>query len=917
MGRIVHLVSLLFVCLMLGCETPVSDLHSTNLRCEYLHNPLAIEQKTPRLSWEVKANGRRKSQSAYQILVASSTELLAQNIGDLWNSGKVISDETVNINYRGTKLNSRASCYWKVKVWDQNDVASAWSDNAKWSMGLLHENDWTAQWIGYDEALRDSLKYGTQPWANGVERKKEYRPLPCPYLRKEFDLEKEVSSAKVYITSLGIYEMYLNGVRVGEDYFTPGWTDYNKRIYYNTYDIGNLLKQGANTIAVILADGWYAGSVSNKGQHYYGENLRLKAQIEIQLESGDTIEVISDGSWRAAYGGIREADMQMGEVFDARLEPDGWQLNGFDDGNWSEVVSSDTITAQLQSYPGVPVQQTSEIKPIEVFETRSGVYVVDLGQNFAGWAKIRINETRGDSIVLRYAEKLNPDSSLYRRNLRGARATDIFIANGREEEVWEPRFTYHGFQYIEISGCSQPVTIESIRGVVLHSNLEQTGSFSSSNLLINKIYENIFWSQRSNYFEVPTDCPQRDERAGWLGDAQLFMHTASYNMDVAPFYTKWLVDVSDAQFEGGTISSVAPYVRVAYAAGWGDAAIICPWQLYHTYADTQVIARHYETMKLWMKFTESKSENDLSTLMSFGDWQNVKSETPTKVVATAYYRRSTALMAEMAQLLGRNDDAIEYKNLSENIKRSFTENLVSDSGHVEGRTQTGYLLALAFDLVPDSMRPTLVEHLVDDIISRDTSLSTGILGTHLLLPTLAENGHLDLAYKLLLKTDFPSWGHHIENGATTIWERWDGYSAEKGFVDDDINSFNHYAYGSIGEWFYSTIAGIQSDGPGYKQIIIHPKPGGGITHAEATYKSIRGYIASSWTITGGEFQLNVSIPANTTAKIYMPTSEPNDIREGEQLISQVKDCRVSLRDSKTTLIEVGSGDYSFQAKITE
>ena len=906
------LALLIFIALVFSkCKSPVSDLHPTNLRCEYLDDPIAIDETAPRLSWELQANGRNRAQTAYQVLVASTAELLAKDLGDLWNSGKVTSDETVNLSYRGGELTSRVSCFWKVRVWDQNNVSSDWSSVAQWSMGLLDSTDWQAKWIGYDAALYDTIAFGPQPWGNGITRKTEYRPLPCPYLRKEFKLNENIESAKVYITALGIYELHINGERVGKDYFTPGWTDYNKRIYYNAYDISSLLRQGENTIAVILADGWYAGNIADRGQHYYGKHLRLKAQLEIQREGNEPIVLITDGSWKAAFGALREADMQAGETYDARLEPIGWRNIGFDDSQWSDVVESDSITAPLEAYPSKTVQKIEEIKPIAVYETRPGVYVADMGQNFAGWANISINEKRGDTITLRFAEKLEADSSLYTRNLRGARASDTYVSKGDGVEVWEPRFTYHGFQYVEISGFSKPLSEEDITGIVVHSNLERTGSFSSSSELINEIYKNIFWSQRSNYFDVPTDCPQRDERAGWMGDAQVFMRTASYNMDVASFYKKWLVDVSDAQKDDGRFTSVAPNMGVRYGTAWGDAGVICPWLFHDIYNDTNAMSKYYHGMSRWLQFLEDNSENNLSSVITFGDWQNVNSETPTEVISTAYFKRSTELMAKMAGVLGRETDAKKYNTLSDKIRESFSEKLVNDSGHVQGRTQTGYLMALAFDLVPDSVRPILVDHLISDIAKRDTAISTGILGTHLLLPTLAENGHLDLAYKLLLKTDFPSWGHHVENGATTIWERWDGYSDEKGFIEEDINSLNHYAYGSIGEWMYSTIAGIQSDGPGFKHIVIHPKPGGGLTQAEATYKSIRGSIRSSWKLNEDTFSLDVNIPPNTTALIYMPSTVMHTIKESGQMISTSKEFEFKRFDSTTTVIKVGSGNYRF------
>lgn len=900
-----------------GCESPVSDLYPTNLRCEYLQDPLVIGDIEPRLSWELQATGRRRKQTAYQLLVASSAELLSKDVGDLWNSGKVLTDETVSIFYDGTELTSRASCFWKVKIWDQDSVPSAWSPVARWSMGLLNADDWEAKWIGFDAALHDTIGFGTQPWANDAKRKTDYRPLPCPYLRKEFVLENPVESAKVYITALGIYELHINGERVGRDYFTPGWTDYKKRIYYNTYDIASLLKQGTNTIAVILADGWYAGNVADRGQKFYGHQLRLKAQLEIALESEESKTVTTDGSWKAAYGALREADMQAGETYDARLEPKGWKHNGFDDSNWKKVVASDSATAPLEAYPGKTVQKIEEIKPVAVFETRPGVYVADMGQNFAGWTRIRINEQAGDSVVLKYAEKLEADSSLFTRNLRAARASDTYCAKGGEAGTWEPTFTYHGFQYVEVSGLSKPLTAEDIKGIVVHSNLERAGSFSCSSELINQIYDNIFWSQRSNYFEVPTDCPQRDERSGWLGDAQLFMRTACYNMDVAAFYNKWLVDVADAQRKNGSFSSVAPDLRVKFGAGWGDAGVICPWHFYQVYNDTQTISQYYSGMVKWLDFLQARSENNLSTLISFGDWQNVESETPTKVVAAAYYGRSTYLVAKIAAELGRDADAKKYQSLLANIQEAFYQNFVNDSGHVEGRTQTGYLFALAFDLVPDSVRPMLVEHLIHDIIERDTALTTGILGTHLLLPILTKSGYSELAYALLMKRDYPSWGDQIENGATTTWERWDSYSTEKGFHEDKTNSLNHYAFGSIGEWMYSTIAGIQTAGSGYKRIRIHPIPGGGVTHAEATYKSIRGPISSSWTLQDGVFTLNVSIPPNAVAEVYLPSGNAEAITESGMPVATSQDIEVKQSDANTTVVLVGSGSYAFKSGFEE
>lgn len=900
----------------IGCQQPVSDLTPVELRCEYLSNPLGIELANPRIGWKLEAKARASKQSAYRLLVASSEALLHQDQGDLWDSQKVRSDETVNIKYQGKSLTSETTCYWKVKVWDKNDLASDWSKVGYWSMGLLQPGDWKANWIGYDQAWADS-SYKSKPWANNMKQKTAYRPLPCPHLRKEFSIQQPVASAKAYITALGIYALYINGQRVGNDYFAPGWADYRQRIYYNTYDVAPLLQEGQNTIAVILADGWYAGNIANKGQYFYGKQLRLKAQIKILFDDQQSETIVTDQSWKASYGPILESDMQGGETYDARLAMPNWTANGFDDSEWAEVVVSDTTTATLQPYPGPTVQQTGEIQPISVKEHQPGVYIVNMGQNFAGWARLSVKGERGDKVVMRFAEKLNEDGSLHTRNLRTARCTDTYILKGNGEEIWEPNFTYHGFQYIEITGYPGTFTLDKVTGVVLHSNLPLTGQFICSNELINSINSNIVWSQRSNYFEVPTDCPQRDERMGWTGDAQTFMPTASYNMDLAAFFTKWLVDVNDGQFDDGRFPSTAPKIYLGGAAGWGDAGVICPWNLFQYYNDTLALRSFYPGMVRYMDYLEQLSTDNISGLGGYGDWQNVKSETPKNLIATAYFKRCSDLMAQIAALLERPEDEKKYTLLSANIFEAFNREFVTDSAKIEGHTQTAYLMALSFDLLPDSLKEAATQQLLQAIEEKDFTHTTGILGTSLLLPTLTQTGNLDLAYRLLLNTQFPSWGHHIANGATTIWERWDSYSDEAGFHEDSTNSLNHYAYGAVGEWMYSTIAGIRSDGPGYKQIILHPQPGGGLTHASAEYNSVRGLISSSWKLDDGQFTLSITVPANTTATVFIPSTDEASITEGGVAISTSPDVQVIRKEAGTTVLHVGSGQYHFRSSFRD
>lgn len=893
------------------CETQYSDLAADELRCEYLTDPLVIDAINPRLSWILKAKGRGRKQTFYRVLVASSSEILDDDRGDLWDSERVKSSESINVQYRGKTLTSRTKCFWKVKVWDQDSTSSDWSEVATWSVALLNQDDWIAKWIGFDDAWDDSVLLA-KPLANGMKRKKEYTPRPCPYLRKEFTLNSSVESAKVYITALGVYELYINGQRVGIDYFTPGWTDYRKRIYYNTYDVAHLLQEGNNTVAVILADGWYAGNIADRGQYFYGKDLRLKLQLEVEQSDQKSDTIISDQSWKASYGALLEADMQAGETYDARREMVGWNMNGFNDSDWQAAVVSDSATASLQAYPSETVQKIEELKPKEIIEQSPGVYVVNMGQNMAGWARISLKGKRGDKIVLRFAEKLNADGSLHTRNLRTAQCTDTYIMRGDGIETWEPRFTYHGFQYIEVSGCSATLTPDMITGIVVHSNLKKTGEFKCSSETINKIHSNIYWSQRSNYFEVPTDCPQRDERLGWTGDAQVFMRTAAYNMDIAAFFTKWIRDVNDGQFEDGRFPSTAPRVYNRLASGWGDAGVICPWIFFNTYSDTLILRQHYPAMRKWMDYLEKNSSDYISSMGSFGDWQNVKSETPIDVISTAYFKHCADIMRQVACVLKKPSDQAHYETLSANIFESFNTSFV-ESGTVKGNTQTANLLALNFELVPDSLRAPVLKNLLNNIEQAGQGLSTGILGTHLLLPTLSQNDKLEKAFQLLSNTKFPSWGHQIENGATTIWERWDSYSDSSGFHKDSTNSLNHYAYGAVGEWMYSTIVGIESDGPGYKHINICPTPGGGLTHAAASYHSVRGLIESSWSIDGDTLSLFVTIPPNTDATVYIPSLNEAVVSESKLPIETAQGVEFIKHESGKTIVRVGSGKYHFRS----
>ena len=792
--------------------------------------------------------------------------------------------------------------------------------NNSWKVSNTEQENWKAADFndsGWASA-KETVWYGEQPWGS-VDTAKAVLPPP-PYLRRAFSIDKPVKRAVVYASALGLYELHINGKRIGDDYFTPGWTDYNKRVYHQSYDVTDIVKQGGNAVGAILADGWYAGYIGfGKKREHYGSKPRLFVQLEIEYADGSTQTVVTDGSWKATYGPHLEADFLMGETYDARREMAGWTQSGFNDSNWHAVTVTDKVQGQLQSYPGVTVKKILEIKPGKLTEPQKGVYVFDMGQNFAGWVRLKVEAEAGTKIVLRFAEMLNPDGTIYTTNLREARCTDIYIAAGKGEEIWEPRFTYHGFRYVEITGCQERPLLDAVTGVVVQSNMPQVGSFECSNPMVNQLYRNIVWGQRGNFIEVPTDCPQRDERLGWTGDAQIFVRTATYNMDVAAFFTKWLVDLEDAQTKEGAFPDVAPH-KVATGSGvpaWGDAGVICPWTIYQVYGDKRVIEKHYESMKKWIAYLQTNSKDLLRPAYGYGDWVSIGSDTPKDVIATAYFAYSTRLVSEMAAVIGKTEDAKKYQQLFEQIKQAFNKAYVADDARIKGDTQTCYCMGLHFDLLPQDKRALATRHLVDDIKKRDWHLSTGFVGLSYLLPALTETGNLDVAYRLLNQDTFPSWGYSIKNGATTIWERWDGWTEDKGFQDPGMNSFNHYAFGSVGRWLFGTVAGIDTEGPGYKHIRIEPKPGGGLRYARASYKSIYGKIVSDWELEAGKIALYVAIPANTTATVYVPAKDVDSVTEDNMPVKGAQAVRFLRMDNGRAVFAVGSGKYRFVSRLPQ
>jgi alpha-L-rhamnosidase len=792
-------------------------------------------------------------------------------------------------------------------------------------MGLLERSDWEGAWIsaGKDPAGDMEPPSGDEydDLANGL--------APSPYLRREFPLDKTVRRARLYATARGVYELSVNGTRVGEDVLAPGWTDYHRRVQYQTYDVTPLLAEGQNALGAVLGDGWFAGFVGFDPKHrgaLYGPRPQLLAQLNVEYEDGTTASLATEGSWRCSTGPILFSDLLMGESYDARREMPGWAEPGFDDSGWYGVEVEEIGDTNLVAQPDEGIRVTEELEAKTVTEPESGRYVLDLGRNMVGWVRLKVEGKAGTEVILRHAEALNPDGTIYTTNLRSARATDRYVLGGDGEEIYEPRFTFHGFRYVEITGYPGEPPPGAVTGRVVHSATPPSGSFECSSRMVNKLQENIVWGQRGNFLSVPTDCPQRDERLGWMGDAQVFVRTASFNMDVAAFFEKWMTDVEDAQSPEGAFPDVAPLpggsglIDLRWGApAWGDAGVIVPWTIYRTYDDTRIVERHYDAMTRWMEYLHEANpdlirKNRMGN--NYGDWLSPKGDhTPKHLLATAYWAYDAKLIAEMAEATGRNEEAREYRDLNERIKAAFQAAYVFPDGRIEGDTQTCYLLALHMGLLPEDLRSTAAEHLVKSIEREDWHLSTGFAGVGYLCPVLTEAGYAEVAYRLLGNETYPSWGYTIKNGATTIWERWDGWTQENGFQSPNMNSFNHYSLGSVGEWLYRYVAGIDLGAPGYGRIVIRPRPGGNLTHASGAYDSVRGRISSSWKIEDNRFVLETLIPPNTTATVHVPSTD--DVSEGGRPVDEADGVEFLRAEKGETVLAVGSGHYEFASRMAQ
>ena len=911
------LVLSVFVFLLSNCTAKKELAAPTDLICEYQQNPIGIDKMHPQLSWKLPDSRKGIMQSAYEILVASSLANLDKNIGDIWSTGKVGSDQSLFIPFEGDQLNSRNIYFWKVKYWDNEGSESTFSSPASWEMALINNSDWKAKWITRNETLdkEDSLR--------------------SIMFRKGFNIDKSINKARLYVTGLGNYVFYINGEKVGKDILTPGWTHYPKRLQYQVYDITEMITEGNNTAGAILGNAWWSGGLGwgkdpNSRKRYSFGPMKILAQIEIEDESGNIQTIVSDDSWKWSESPITFNNLYDGVHYDARLEQEGWNSAGFDESSWKNVAIPAPETSILIAQQAPPLRIEKELIAQSVTKAPNGNYVFDYGQNMVGWGKLKVSGKAGTEIKMKFAELLHDDGTVAQENLRSAIGTDIYILKGEGTEIWEPQFTYSGFRYVELEGYPGVPTKDALKGVVFYSSAPWIGKFESSNTLMNTIIKNITWGQRGNMHSVPTDCPQRDERLGWMGDAQTFSPTSYYNMDMTQFYEKWLHDITDCQDPSGYVYDVNPAIVVDGPAkpAWGDAVIIVPWVAYKFSGNKRILGENYDGMKAWVEFMRKHAINNIytwsnpdSTFFGYADWiAPVKS--PQKPISASYLFYSSKLLSEIAVVLGKSADAEEYGKLAKDVATAYQNKYFDKSSqNYEGATQTANLLPLAFGITPDDLKPKVFENVLEAVAKKEGHPSTGFLGTQFILPILSDYGNHDKAYEMINLKTYPSWGYMIEKGATTMWELWNSDTERP----EGMNSRNHYALGGIGEWIFGYLAGLKPDieNPGFKQSLIAPMPVGNLTWAKASQKTGYGDLSVDWKIDGNSLIINVVIPPNTSSIVKVPKTNfnfSNITVDGTEIFSAGKsfdnfDTVKFLEENDDGVsFEVGSGTYSFIAK---
>jgi alpha-L-rhamnosidase len=917
-------VGVVFLCAL---QLPVWALEIDQLRCEDLRGPEGIDVPRPRLSWILRSAERGKRQSAYQILVASSSEKLAANRGNLWDSGRVDSEQSTYVRYGGAALVSGEECFWKVRVWDAEGKPGPWSPAARWSMGLLVAGDWRAQWIGRDEP-------GLEP---GLLKD---RRLPARWLRKEFAVGKNLRRATVYYSGLGISELYLNGHKVGNEVLSPGLTEYTKRVFYVTHEVKSLLHPGANALGAVLGNGWYFGPRAKAfcGTRSFGYP-KLLLQMRIEYQDGSTATVVSDETWKlTTEGPIRDNNEYDGEDYDARMELGAWSEPGYNDSKWrtAQLVSSAGGAAHSKGvldYSNLcaqrmePIRVTQTLKPLSVTEPTPGTYIFDLGQNMVGWCRLSVSGPRGTTVVLRHGETLGTNGALYVENLRSAKATDLYTLKGQGKEVYTPRFTYHGFRYVEVTGYPGKPPLSAIEGEVIHDDLDNAGQFACSEPVLNRICENIRWGVRGNYRSLSTDCPQRDERLGWLGDRSTGAKGETYLFNNVALYRKWLRDMADAQKDNGSVPDICPPYRLVYSDNvtWPSTSVIVPGEMYEQYGDIAFVEEHYDCMKGWMNYmSRFISTNGIISRDAYGDWcvppedsRLIHSKDPARktdgaFLATAYFYNDARLLAEYAKLLGRTEDAARFDKLAESLKSSFNAKFFRN-GQYDNGSQTSCVLPLSFGLVPDDLRPGVFAHLLRKIQDESQGhVGTGLIGGQWLMRVLSDNGRPEVAYQLATQRTYPGWGYMVEKGATTIWELWNGDTA-----DPSMNSGNHcMLVGDLGIWLFEYLAGIKPDPalPGFKHILMRPQPLGNLTFVRATHRSPYGLIRSDWWKDAIGFHWKVTVPVNATATLYVPAQSADGVRESGRAISRAAGVKFARMEGGRAVFEVGSGQYNFGSR---
>jgi alpha-L-rhamnosidase len=852
-----------------------------NLRVEYLTNPMGVDSQQPRFFWVLTDSRRGQGQSAYEVLVANSREQLAKDHGDMWDSGKVASDDSIQVAYRGKALESGASYFWKVRTWDKDGAAGPYSEVAHFDMGLLSASDWQGQWIGGANELRTEVELADAP-----------------------------TRARAYICGLGYSELFINGRKVGDKVLDPAWTTYPKRVLYSTYEVTLFLHRGKNAIAVMLGEGWYKARA-------------LLLQVNVDLANGNHVSITSNTAyWKIHPGPVVEDSVYGGEVYDATKETPGWELPGYDDAGWTAAAQVKAPGGVLSSEMMPAIEVVDTLVPRFISNPQPGVYVYDLGQNFSGWARLRVQGPRGTRVQIRYAEVLYANGMINRDNIRAAKSRDIYILRGdATPETYEARFTYHGFRYVEVTGLPGTPGIDSLRGRVVHTAVTSAGDFTASKQILNRIQDIIRWGQSTNLHSVPTDCDQRDERQGWLGDAQVTGEEAMLNFDMAAFYINFIRDIHDIQGADGSVTDTVPHFYGSRPAdpAWGTAYPQLCWYMYQQYGDRRILEENYEGLKKYVEFLRSKASNNVLSYSYYGDWVAL-AHTPGAVVSDSFYYYDTQILSQMARILGNSADAAAYDQLAGQIKDAFNHEFFDPkTGNYANGTQTANALALFLNLVPEKERGSVVGNLTNDIVyAHNTHLTTGFIGVKYLFPVLEETGNSDLAYELATQTTYPSWGYMVEKGATTLWELWQDK------VGPSMNSHNHPMFGSVGAWFYQGLAGIKVDehGAGYRHFTIAPQVEEDLTEVSGTVETVRGRVSAHWTHEPNRITLDVQIPANSDAQVAVPWEEQMTtvvIREGghvvwenNQFVPGVTGITAARKTGSTVTFDVASGHYAFQ-----